>query len=143
MAKLINLKTEIVFPCLDLYRIFLCNPDMTCHFKKFEDGKSRVWSMINCITDKSATDPTIMCALRCLCNMSKDQSGIFVMRELRQKTMAAVSPHLGNAKNTIKEAAITIFLNYSITYLMKDDPEGRMQAITALGMVANESDAQL
>ena len=83
MAKLINLKTEIVFPCLDLYRIFLCHPDMTCHFKKFEDGKSRVWSMINVLTDKTASDPAIMLALRCLCNFSKDQSGVFVLRELR------------------------------------------------------------
>ena len=58
MAKLINLKTEIVFPCLDLYRIFLCHPDMTTHFKKYEDGKSRVWSMINVLTDKKASDPS-------------------------------------------------------------------------------------
>lgn len=133
MAKLINLRTEIVFPCLDLYRIFLCHPDMTTHFKKYEDGKSRVWSMINVLTDKKASDPSVMLALRCLCNFYKDQSGVFVLRELRQKTMEAVASHLGNPKNTIKEAAITVFLNYSIVFLMKDDPEGRVQALSALG----------
>ena len=56
--------------------------------------------------------------------------------------MEAVAAHLGNPKNTIKEAAITVFLNYSIVYLMKEDPEGRVQAMSALGQVAKESDAQ-
>jgi hypothetical protein len=126
MAKLINLRTEIVFPCLDMYRIFLCHPDMTCHFKKYEDGKSRIWTMVNHLNDKNATDPTIMLALRCLCNFFNDQSGVFGLREMRQRVMEAVAGHLGNAKNTIKESAITVFLNYSVVYLMKDDPEGRI-----------------
>jgi len=39
MIKLINLKTEIVFPCLDMYRIFLCHPDMTAHFKSSKTAK--------------------------------------------------------------------------------------------------------
>lgn len=52
MAKLINLRTEIVFPMLDLYRIFLCHPDMTCHFKKYEDSKSRIYTMVSHLNDK-------------------------------------------------------------------------------------------
>lgn len=49
---------------------------------------------------------------------------------------------MSNAKTTIKEAGITVFLNFSMVYLMKDDPEGRIQALSALGVVANESDPQ-
>ena len=75
MAKLLELPHEKIFPCLDLYRIFLTHPDATCHFKKYEDGKSRVWVMLGCLNDKSSPDPTVMLSLRCLSNMFKDMNG--------------------------------------------------------------------
>ena len=46
LVKLIEQPVDRVFPCLDLYRIFLCHPDMTTHFKKFEDGAARVYAML-------------------------------------------------------------------------------------------------
>jgi hypothetical protein len=75
MIKLLELPVARIFPVLDLYRIFLIHPDASCHFKKYEDGKSRVYVMINCLNDKKATDPTIMLALRCLINIFKDMNG--------------------------------------------------------------------
>jgi hypothetical protein len=75
MIKLLELPVARIFPVLDLYRIFLIHPDASCHFKKYEDGKSRVYVMINCLNDKNATDPTIMLALRCLINIFKDMNG--------------------------------------------------------------------
>jgi len=94
MAKLIDLPIAKVFPCLDLYRIFLTHPDATCHFKKYEDGKSRIWVMVRCLNDKEATDPTIMLSLRCLANVFKDMNGQFCFREMRQKVFEAVSSHI-------------------------------------------------
>lgn len=38
LTKLISLPNDKVFPCLDLYRIFLTHPDNTQHFKKYEVG---------------------------------------------------------------------------------------------------------
>ena len=35
-----------------------------------------------------------------------------------------------------------MLLNYSITCLTKDDPEGRIQALSALGGIASESEQQ-
>ena len=43
MNKLLDIPLDKLFPCLDLYRIFLLHPSATCHFKKFEDGASHLY----------------------------------------------------------------------------------------------------
>jgi hypothetical protein len=45
---------------------------------------------------------------------------------MRERVMEAVAQHLSNAKANIREAAITVYLNFSIALLTKDDPEGRI-----------------
>ena len=72
MDKLLGLPIEKVFPCLDLYRIFLTHPDSVCHFKKFEEGALHLNTILGHISDKSAADPAKMCGLRCLVNMFRD-----------------------------------------------------------------------
>ena len=47
-----------------------------------------------------------------------------------------VSGVMAHQKTNIREAAITVLLNYSITFLQKDDSEGKVQAISALAQVA-------
>ena len=138
MEKLLELPVDRIFPVLDLYRIFLTHPDATCHFKKYEDGKSRIWVFVNCLNAKNATDPTIMLSLRCLCNVFKDMNGQFCLREMRERVVEAVAQHLSNAKANIREPAVTVLLNYSIAFLTKDDAEGRIQAISAMGAIASE-----
>lgn len=91
MVKLLELPVDKIFPVLDLYRIFLTHPDATCHFKKYEDGKSRIWVFVNCLNAKNVTDPTIMLSLRCLCNVFKDMNGQFCLREMRERVMEAAA----------------------------------------------------
>jgi len=83
LDKLIQLPVEKVFPCLDLYRIFLLHPDATCHSKKFEDGANHMYALCHPLMDKNAGDPAKMLALRCLCNLFREQTSIFVLREKR------------------------------------------------------------
>jgi len=75
MEKLLELPVAKIFPVLDMYRIFLTHPGATCHFKKYEDGKSKIWVFISCLNSKDVTDPTVMLSLRCLCNIFKDMNG--------------------------------------------------------------------
>jgi len=141
LIRLVEQPVDRVFPCLDLYRIFLTHPDMTMHFKKFEEGLSRVYSMMTILENKQAGDPAKMLALRCLCNMFKDQSAIYALREKRQKVIESVSPHLLNPKATVRESAITVLLNYSVQFLMKDDQEGKIQCLSALSALAGQKDS--
>ena len=64
-----------------------------------------------------------------------------MLREKREKVIETVSVHLQNEKANIREAAITVLLNFSIIFLMKDDHEGRIQVLSALGGIANEKEA--
>ena len=57
--------------------------------------------------------------------------------------MEAVSRHLYSEDKNTRQAAVTVFLNYSVAFLLKDDEEGRVQAISALSeAVPNETDLQ-
>lgn len=112
-----RLPVEICFPMLDLYRIFLCHPDVACHFKKFEEGANHVTAICYPLRDKNAGDPAKMLALRCLVNMFKEMTAIFVVKEKYEKVIEAVTPHLSNPKTNIREAAITVLLNLSIAFL--------------------------
>lgn len=142
LTKLISLPVDKVFPCLDLYRIFLCHPDSTAHSKKFEDGANHLYTLCSPLVDKKAGEPARMLALRCLCNLFKEQTSVFVLRDKRQKVIEAVSAHLQNPKTNVRESAITCLLNFSIAFLQKDDPEGKIQILSALGQLSNETEPQ-
>ena len=126
LDKLMTFPLDKLFPSLDIYRIFLMHPDSTIHFKKFEDGLVHLFKFLGILEQKDAGDPAKMLSLRCICNMFRDPSALFVLRERRQKAIEAVSQHLSNPKATVREAAITVLLNYSIAFLGKDDPEGKI-----------------
>ena len=51
LNKLLTLPVDRVFPCLDLYRIFLTHPDSVCHFKKFEDGWTHLSAVLGIVSD--------------------------------------------------------------------------------------------
>ena len=68
--------------------------------------------------------------------MFKDQSAIFALRGKREMVIDAVSSHLTHQKANIRESAITVILNYSIQFLMKEDPEGTTQCLSALSALA-------
>ena len=72
MNKLLEFPLDKLFPCLDLYRIFLLHPDATCHFKKFEDGASHLYQLIRVLESKNADDNSKMLSLRCICNIFRD-----------------------------------------------------------------------
>jgi len=69
LDKLLALPIDKIFPCLDLYRIFLIHPDSNIHFKKFEDGMVHINTILGVLEDKTAGDPAKMLALRCCCNL--------------------------------------------------------------------------
>ena len=117
LDNLIKLPVDKVFPCLDLYRIFLLHPDCSMHYKKFEEGAGRVYSLCSPLTQQGAGDPARMLAMRCLCNLFREQTAIFVMRKKAVQVVKSVIPHLQNSKNTVREAAITVLLNYSVVIL--------------------------
>mmetsp|Transcript_7062 Transcript_7062/g.11895 ORF Transcript_7062/g.11895 Transcript_7062/m.11895 type:complete len:105 (+) Transcript_7062:1879-2193(+) len=74
--------------------------------------------------------------------MFKETSAVFVLREKRQKVLETVCESLQHPKANVREAAVTIILNYSVQFLTKDDAEGKIQALSGLGMVSQEAEQQ-
>lgn len=146
MTKLIDLPSARVFPCLDLYRIFLLHPDCTCHYKKYELGANHVYSLCAPLNDKAASDPCRMLAMRCLANLSREQTSTYVLKEKKDKVIGIVASNLSNAKSTVREAAITVLLNYSIMVLQKEDHDMRIQILSSFGVyqdgLKSETDGQ-
>ena len=60
------------------------------------------------------------------------------MFKRRVDIMEKVKPHLSHPDKNTRQAAITLFLNYSIYYLSKEDLEGRSQGIQILSEVSSK-----
>jgi hypothetical protein len=144
MAKLIKLPTAKVFPCLDLYRIFLLHPDSVCHWKKYETGGSNLYTLLGPLTDPLAGDPAKMCALRCVSNLFREQTAVYILREKATKTIDCIKNHLANPKANVRNGVLTILLNYSVIQLQKDDHDLRMTILGAFNVyksgVSSETD---
>lgn len=82
--------------------------------------------------------PTQLMVLRCLCNLFFNSASVYIMLGKRSMVIENIA-HLGQSDNkNIRQAVFTIFLNYSVLYLDKNDPEGRIQIISALSEVWNK-----
>jgi hypothetical protein len=75
--------------------------------------------------------------------MFKQQSSHYAVMRRREQIMASVSPYLYSEDKNVRQAAVTVLLNYSVAFLLKEDEEGRVQAISALSeAIPNETDLQ-
>lgn len=82
-------------------------------------------------------------ALRCLSNLFKHPASIYILTQKRQFILDHTSQFINSDNKNIRQAVITLFLNYSILFLDKNDPEGRIQLVSALSEAfTKESDEQ-
>jgi hypothetical protein len=49
MKNLLAFPNDKVFPCIDLYRMFLIHPDASSNFKKFEEGYEYLMRLLGLI----------------------------------------------------------------------------------------------
>lgn len=82
-------------------------------------------------------------ALRCLANLFNNSASIYMLLSKRQFVVDNTSQFIFSDNKNIRLAVITIFLNYSVLFLDKNDPEGRIQLVSALTeALQKESDDQ-
>lgn len=132
MKKLMSFPKAKVFPCLDLYRCFLAHPCSVENFNASDAGSYYLSVLLSTLTDKDAPKASALLSLRCVCNLFKNASSQFVARKRRQQILDACSPFLYNEDKNVRQAAITVVLNYSVEFHLKEDEEGRIQAISAI-----------
>lgn len=66
---------------------------------------------------------------------------MFILKSKRQLVLDNISHFISSDNKNIRNALITIFLNYSIVFLDANDSEGRIQIISALAdIIGKEND---
>jgi hypothetical protein len=138
IKKLLTFPVDKVFPCLDLYRIYLLHPSAYEQFAGSDAGAFYVHALLAFIKDTNHPKAVLMLALRSLNNLFKNQSSAHVALKNREAILEAASHLISHADKNVRQAAITLILNYSVSFCVKDDDEGRIQAISALSTIANE-----
>lgn len=126
MKQLLEYPLDKVFPCIDMYRMYLCHPSSSIEFTKSDMGSAQVSIMLRFLSEKNAPNAVYMLALRCLCNYFKNQSSNHVAIYRRAAVFDAISPYLYSADKNTRMACITLILNYSVDFLNKEDEEGRI-----------------
>ena len=141
--KLLAFPLDKAFPCADLYRVYLMHPTAYEPFAGSDAGISYIQGLIRLINSTNNPKNLILCTLRAINNLFKNMSSQHVAFINRQKIVDAVTPHLVNADKLVRQAGITLLMNYSSEFLSKEDQEGRIQVISALATCINqETDLQ-
>ena len=141
IKKLLKFPSDKVFPCLDIYRMFLMHPHSSEHYKVFEVSLEFLNLLISHL--KESTEPTVTVTLRCFVNLFNNNASQYVLLSKRQYILDNVAEYAYHPNKNIRAAALTLFLNYSILLLDKPDQEGRVQLLSAMSECFDqEKDAQ-
>lgn len=116
MKQLLSFPIDKVFPCVDLYRLYVTHASSQSEFTKSDQGMEHLAVMLRLLTTKGAPEPVYMLACRALCNFFRHQSSNHTCLMYRSKVIDAVSPHLSAGKPTTRQAAVSLLLNYSIDF---------------------------
>lgn len=110
MKQLLDFPIAKAFPCIDMYRMYLCHPSSSLEFTKSDMGATQVSMMLRFLSEKNAPNSVYMLALRSLCNFFKNQSSNHVATYRRAAVFDAISPHLYSADKNTRMACVTLIL---------------------------------
>ncbi|CDW75382.1 transducin family protein wd-40 repeat family protein [Stylonychia lemnae] len=143
VRKILKFPCDKAFPSLDIYRMFLMHPSSSENFKVFETGIESLSLLISYIREQSSPQATQLMGLRCIVNLFKYPSPIFILKSKRQFIVDNIAHLIQSDNKNVRNALITIYLNYSVLFLDSEDPEGKIQIISALSdQVSKETDEQ-
>lgn len=139
--KLLSWPYKHIYPVLDLFRMFLLHSQASEMFKVFERGAEHLTLFLALLSSKGESNPNHLLSLRCIANMFKHPSSTFVLISKYEKVIDGVVDYLSHENKNIRNAAITVLLNYSIAFLSrKEDNQGRVQAVAGLVDVLDKED---
>ena len=99
--------------------------------------------MLRFISNENNPKALCMLTLRGLCNLFKNQASSHVAMLNASRLIDAVLPFLTHADKNVRQAAITMHLNYSVELQLKDNPEARTQVIAGIATcIGQETDLQ-
>mmetsp|Transcript_41351 Transcript_41351/g.56153 ORF Transcript_41351/g.56153 Transcript_41351/m.56153 type:complete len:99 (-) Transcript_41351:198-494(-) len=97
------------------------HPQSVCHYNGSDAGAYYISCILAFLADSSAPKATHMLALRSLVNLFKNQSCSYCALARRQAILESSAKFLVHADKNVRMAAITLFLNYSVSFHLKED----------------------
>lgn len=91
-----------VFPCVDLYRMYLLHPSSYEQFAASDAGAFYLNQLMRYIGDASNPKPVIMLGLRALNNLFKNQSSSHIAFQRRDQILEATTKHLSHADKNVR-----------------------------------------
>ena len=117
VRKLLKFPADKAFPSLDIYRMFLMHPQSSENYKVFELGIEYLSALISYLRDDRGSQPTQLMVLRCLANLFNNSAPMFILKSKRQLVLDNIAHFISSDNKNIRNALITVFLNYSILFL--------------------------
>jgi len=128
---------------MDLYRIYLLHPTSYEAYASSDAGAQYLNAMLRFIGNVNNPKALCMLTLRGLCNLFKNQASQHVAMINATKIVDIAMPFLTHADKNVRQAAITLHLNYSVELLNKEDSEARTQVIAGIATcIGQEIDLQ-
>ena len=90
-----------IFPVLDLFRMFLVHPQSSELFKVVDHGAEILIGLLCILQEKDIAIPNHLLSLRCIANVFKHPSGIFVLESRMEKVMNVVIDYLSHENKNI------------------------------------------
>ena len=144
LKKILSWPSKYLFPCLDLLRMFLNHSQASEMYKVYEHGSEQLSFFVAILSDKDDAWQNHLTTLKWVCNLFRHASSTFVVNSKYEKIIDSVVDFISHDKQAVRDAAVSVLLNYSILFLAKkDDNQGRIQSVSCLvEYLDQESDAK-
>jgi len=119
-----------LFPVFDLLRVVQLHPGAAELYKGSEQGAKLISPAVAMLSQGSG--PGLVTALRLLCNMFGDNTALYAVQKRRQMILEAALTHLESDSKPLRLSLATLLLNFSTLFIQKEDPEGRVQILSAI-----------
>lgn len=110
LRELLTYPVPKLFPCIDLYRIFLLHPQSNVEFTRSDMGSKEMAMLLGFLGEKGAPNAVYMLTLRAMANLFANQASQHVALRRRQQVFDAIAPFLESADKNARLAATTILL---------------------------------
>ena len=140
ILKLIHWPKNIVFPCLDLFRMALLHHSMQEIFKGSDHGAEHIGYICGLISGH-CENPILITGLKVLCNMFYGNSSQYSIETRRELVLDSALAHVDNTNKSVRQGLVMLLFNFSVRLAVKEEITGKIQILAALNEVLqNETD---
>ena len=141
LVKLLHWPRNVLFPCLDLYRVALLHHYCQEIFKTSDHGAEHIGFLVGIIANSINDNPILITGLKVLCNMFDGNSSQYSMETRRELVLDGVLVHVENTNKNVRLGLITLLFNYTVRIGSIEDITGRIQILAAFNeILQNEKD---